>query len=86
MSANNQVLVKEFKGRWYVFNNIMAESWSDKNELNIKEAISSFSTEEKAMEYAYKVDAEEDEFVGFNSEYGVSKKLVKDNADVTIIR
>lgn len=32
MSANNQILVKEHKGKWYVFDNVNAESWDGKNE------------------------------------------------------
>ena len=37
MSANDQILIKKHKGKWYVFN-VMAESWSKDNELSIKDA------------------------------------------------
>lgn len=91
MSANNQVLVKEYKGHWYVFNNVMAESWYDpatnkENELSIKRAKKKFDTEPEAYDYAYKIDNEVDERFGYaNSEYGVHSKLAKDGAEVIII-
>jgi len=94
MSANNQTLVKQHKGKWYVFENIQAESWvtlddDDKviegrdNELSLKEAVAVFNTKEEAMEKAYDVDASCGQFEE-GTEYGVSTALVKDGADVTI--
>ena len=35
MSANNQTLVKEYKGKFYIFSNIMAESWVHTNDDDI---------------------------------------------------
>jgi hypothetical protein len=84
MSQNNQMLVREYKGRWYVFD-VMAESWSDKNELSTRQAQGDFATREEAFEYALKKDDEDDEEYGFpNSEYGVAERLVKDGADVEL--
>jgi hypothetical protein len=84
MSANNMILVKKYKGRFYVFNNVMAESWSKKNELSVKSNDGVFDTEEEAMKEAFRLDDIPDDFTGFNSEYGVGKKLIKDNRNVLI--
>lgn len=80
MSVNNQMLVKEFEGKWYVFD-VMAESWIDagsKNEtinyLSIKQALSSHDS----MDEAYTVAHES------ITEYGISDHLIKDGADVTL--
>jgi len=92
MSANNQVLVKEYEGRWYVFNNIQAESWCDdngehENELYLDEAHQWFDTKEDAIIYAHKLDEQFDEEWGMpNSEYGVHFNLAKDGADVKILK
>ena len=94
MSANNQTLVKQYKGKWYVFRNVQAESWvtlddDDKavdgrdNELSLKEAVAVFDTKEEAMVKAYEVDAKCGQFEE-GTEYGVSTVLVKDGADVNI--
>lgn len=96
MSANNQILIKEHKGKFYVFSNIMAESWceldeNDKpvegrnNELSIKRADSFFNTKEEALIRAFEIDKEfDDEFEGH--EYGIQfEHLCKDNAEVKII-
>ena len=77
MSRNDQLLVKEYKGKFYVFD-VMAESWrewddktntliSDKNHLSLSEAKGGFDTREAAHKFAHKID-EEDEM--FGSEYG----------------
>jgi len=84
MSANNQVLIKEYKGKWYVFNNIMAESWSEKNELSIKRADAVCSTYKKASEKAVEFENTSDDFTGFNTEYGIDNVLIKDGANVTL--
>lgn len=84
MSANNQILIKEHKGKYLVFDNVMAESWSDENELSIKEAKRQFESIEKAMEYSFHITSnleypEEREYgIGFN-------ELSKDGRPVKIV-
>jgi len=86
MSRNDQLLVKEYKGKFYVFD-VMAESWGgfkDQpiNHLDVSEAIGVADTRADAHRLAYKYDLE-DEMGG--SEYGVVDDLLyKDGADVTI--
>ena len=94
MSANNQTLVKEHNGKWYVFTNIQAESWvtldeNDKviegreNELSIKEAAAVCNTKEEAFEKAAELD-QDDEYGG--TEYGVQlNRLCKDDAEVKLL-
>ena len=93
MSANNQTLVKEHKGKFYVFPNIMAESWvhddngivdeSRINELPLSKAIAVFDNRDEAFEKAWEIDRDDD-FGG--TEYGVQfNRLCKDDASVTII-
>jgi hypothetical protein len=97
MSANNQVLVADYKGKWYVFNNVPAESWgewddetnkeiSDKNYLSIKTANAVFDTEQEAVNKAFEIDREVDDEWGMpNSEYGVQiNELAKDGEKVII--
>lgn len=85
MSQNNQVLLKQYKGKWYVWNNIMAESWSEDNEISLKHA-KCFDTKEEALDYAFEIDKEINEIGLPNSEYGVQiDELAKDEAKVTII-
>lgn len=93
MSRNDQLLVKEYKGKYYVFD-VMAESWgewddnknepiSDKNKLNLSEASGVFDTREEAHKFAHKVNSY-DEWGG--SEYGVvDEVLYKDGAEVELI-
>jgi len=89
MSANNQTLLKFFKGKWYVFSNVMAESWSDedgehRNELSLKEAAGVYDTRDEAFEAALKLDAKQGQFEE-GTEYGiVCDKLIKDDAPVII--
>lgn len=80
MSANNQTLVKEYKGKWYVFENIMAESWDDENHLLISdERPESFDSREKALDKALELEQE------YSTEYGVQfNRLCKDGAEVII--
>jgi len=91
MSQNNQVIIKEHKGLWLVFNNVMAESWYNpskpeaENELSVKEANAAFKTKEEAMNHAFLLDDEIDDYGYPNSEYGVHFNLAKDGASVTII-
>ena len=74
MSANNQSLLIKHKGKWLAFPDIMAESWSKLNELDIKEA-KEFSTADEAWRYLIEQD----------TEYGISDRLVKDRGKVKII-
>lgn len=90
MSANNQILIKEHNGKWYVFNNIMAESWynpdTDKeNELSIKSADGVFDTKEEAYDFAKELDMIIDDYGYENTEYGIGEKLIKDGGDVKLI-
>lgn len=91
MSRNDQLLVKEHKGKFYVFD-VMAESWgefddekgltSNTNHLSLNEAKGEFDTREAAHEFAHKLDAADD---WGGSEYGViDEVLCKDGAPVEI--
>lgn len=92
MSANNQILVKEYNGKFYVFD-VMAESWGEwdmvsgkftieKNKLYIGEAKGKFSTRQKAHDFANSI---EDNSPWGSSEYGViDEVLYKDGAEVTL--
>lgn len=94
MSANNQILVKEYKGKYYVFTNIQAESWVEldennqiiegrDNELTLKTGVGPFDTRDEAYIKALELD-QDDDFGG--TEYGVVlNKLQKDNSDVVIV-
>jgi len=89
MSANNQTLIKEFRGKWYVFLDIMAESWSDEkghlNELSLKHAAAVCNTRDEAYAKALELDAKEGQF-GEGTEYGVHfERLVKDDKKVKIV-
>ena len=93
MSRNDQLLVKEYEGKFYVFD-VMAESWgewdeknnkplSNDNKLSVKEAEGVFDTREEAHKFAHKLDAEDE---WFGSEYGVvDEVLYKDGAPVIIV-
>ena len=81
MSQNDQLLVKKYKSKWYVFS-VMAESWSTTNTLSVKKAIKSFKTEAEAFVFAYTYDQKRD----YPSEYGVDSRLIKDGAKVKIVR
>lgn len=83
MSSNNQILVKKHKGYWYVFDDIMAESWSEKNELSLGSADGRFTTKENAIKFAETLKL--DRYYPDIIEYGVVVgKLIKDDASVTI--
>lgn len=85
MSANNQTLIKQHKGKFYVFENVMSESWCDDdgghvNELNIKEAKAVCDTRDEAFEKALEIDIED------STEYGVQfNRLIKDDSEVIIV-
>lgn len=94
MSANNQTLIKEHGGRWYVFTNVNAESWGwdeakeepAPNILSIKSAQGVFDTRDEAYQAALKLTAEEDARDGIETEYGVQfSRLCKDSAEVTLV-
>ena len=91
MSANNQTLIVEHGGRFYVFENVMAESWahydeetdtfdeSRMNELPLTEASAVFDTRNEAFAKALELDE-------YETEYGVqSETLCKDGSPVNII-
>lgn len=83
MSRNDQMLVKKYKGKYYVFN-VMAESWSKTNTLKIKDAFGIFDTREEAIMSAHDYDAKDD--MG-GSEYGVrEERLYKDDAKVKLVK
>lgn len=91
MSANNQTLIREHNGKWYVFPNTNAESWGNFNEetgewkeeniLDLsKEHYRAFDTYQEAEEYAQSEEHEDP------TEYGiVNEVLFKDSAPVKII-
>lgn len=101
MSRNDQMLVKEYNGQFYVFD-VMAESWgewddknnkpiSSNNKLYLSEAKGVFPSRIAAHKFAHKLDSE-DEWGG--SEYGVvdevlykdgSSVILKENKDETVV-
>lgn len=80
MSANDQMLIKKYKGKYYVFH-VMAESWSKTNPLNLSSVKKSFVSFKKACRWALEYTHKD----GSLTEYGVSHRLVKDGANVKII-
>lgn len=80
MSKNDQILVKKHKGKYYVFN-VMAESWSERNNLYTKDALGVFKTREEALAFAHDYNNKGE------TEYGVWEEyLAKDGAKVRIIK
>lgn len=85
MSANNQTLIKEHKGKWYVFVNVMAESWYKTNKLSIKEADAVCDSRDEAYDKALELDDKWGQFEE-GTEYGVQfNRLCKDDAEVKIV-
>lgn len=95
MSANNQTLVQEYEGKWYVFSNLQAESWvhydektntfddSRINELHLSEAAVVCDSLQEAYEKADEYDYDED--IG-GTEYGIQVgHLCKDGALLKVI-
>jgi len=84
MSANNQTLIKEHNGKFYVFENIMAESWQDEigeqvNILPISSAVEVFDNRDDAYAFALRLDEQDP------SEYGVQfNRLCKDDSEVNL--
>ena len=93
MSANNQTLIKEHKGKWYVFVNVMAESWcnpdgSHENELRLSSADAVCDSRDEAYAKALELDAKDENEWGEEegTEYGVQfNRLCKDDAEVKIV-
>ena len=84
MSSNNETLVKKFKGKYYVYENIMAESWAKKNILLIKNAKKVFNDKDSALTYALKLDKKTGEFQE-GTEYSVQfDTLCKDGSEVIL--
>lgn len=84
MSANNQTLIKQHGGYFYVFENVNAEAWEEDkpNELTEKEALGKFRTRDEAFNFAIEI-VEPD----CPTEYGVQfNRLCKDDSEVKIIR
>lgn len=84
MSANNQTLVVERNGLFYVFHGVMAETWSDEegveNELLSTDADAICRTRADALEEAHDLER------GDPTEYGVHEwRLAKDGAVVKLI-
>jgi hypothetical protein len=96
MSGNTQTLIVKHKGRFYVFTNIMAESWCEvdendeiiegrNNELKLKSADGVYNSIVEAYKAALKIDAIQGQFEE-GTEYGVVlDKLIKDNSKVNIV-
>jgi hypothetical protein len=80
MSANDQILIKKYKDKYYTFS-VMAESWSKTNGLKLSEHIKSFKTFEEAYDWATKYTYSD----GYSPEYDPSIRLAKDGANVKII-
>lgn len=79
MSENNQTLIKEHKGSFYVFSNVNAESWDAVNELLLKDNEGQYDNRDEAYEKALEIDEQ------FGSEYGVQfNRLCKDGAVVLL--
>jgi len=77
MSANNQTLIIEHKGRFYVYDNVMAESWGEVNELGLSCLV--YDDKMEAIKKAEELDKE------YDTEYGIHfNELAKDGAEVII--
>lgn len=88
MSANNQTLIKEYKGKWYVFTNVNAERWGDEENgkmiLSIKSAAGIYETRDDAYEGALELDSKCGQFEE-GTEYGVQfNRLCKDDTEVIL--
>ena len=84
MSANNQTLVVEHRGKWLIYPDTMAESWSKNNELALEEAVIVYK-KPYALELAHILDDLQGEFEE-GTEYGVVVGyLKKDGSKVKII-
>ena len=81
-------LVKEHKGKWYVFVNINAEAWDEKgkNILSISHANGIYNSRDEAYQAAKKLDEKEGEWGG-GTEYGVQfERLCKDGTTIKLTK
>lgn len=91
MSANNQTLIKQYEGKYLVFDNVNAEAWVELDEvtdepkedqtnvLYANTATGCFEKLEDAVKCAMILEADDP------SEYGIQfEKLIKDESEVTI--
>ena len=78
-------LIKEYKGRFYVFIDINAESWGEKkNKLSLKGAAAICNSRDEAFEIAKELDSKCGQFEE-GTEYGVQfNRLCKDDASVIL--
>lgn len=83
MSANNQTLIKEYKGRWLIFENVNAESWDEVNTIKASKAV--VTCKDEGMAYLIAELVVDIEIDRMTTEYGVSDHLVKDGTEVKII-
>jgi len=85
MSSNNQILIKKHGDKYYVFDNVMAESWSKKNILRRTEAVGVYKTKLSALNRAEHIQREAIDD-GYPIEYGIQfEELTKDGASVKIV-
>lgn len=86
MSQNNQTLIKQHNGKFYVFPDVMAESWDEINELPIKDAKAVYDNRDEAYEFALQADSQVEGMFGpEGTEYGVQfNRLCKDDAEVKL--
>lgn len=79
MSANNQTLIVKHDDTFYVYENVMAESWDVANTLDIKNARGVSTNFKEAYELAEKIEQED------GTEYGIwFDELAKNGAKVII--
>lgn len=81
LSANNQILIVPHQDKYYVFDNVSAESWDEKeNTLLQEEADAICETLQEAYEHANYLDEDDP------TEYGVYlNRLAKDGEKVVIV-
>jgi len=85
MSANNQTLIKQHEGKFYVFTDLMAESGGERNVVHKKHAAGVFDNRDEAFEFALEADSKVGQFEE-GTEYGVQfNRLCKDDSEVFII-
>ena len=79
MSANNQTLIREQNGKFYVFSNVNAEAWSKQPTLSKETAECICDSLEESVNIAVAIEESE------KTEYGiVLNRLKKDNSKVRL--
>ncbi len=83
MSANNCTIIKQYKDKYLVFDNINAETWEDGDsksiKLPLKGAIMICETRDEAIDFAMKLEGDD------YTEYGIQfERLPKDGTLVEI--